>query len=54
MTAPRKIKIKLKAIKPRNPLVVTAALRKAGSHRKSEKARRVADNTALKKQVPGT
>lgn len=52
MPAPRKIKLKLKAIKPRNPLVAAAALRKAGTHRKSEKARRVADNALLKKQVP--
>ncbi|WP_194966004.1 hypothetical protein [Polaromonas sp. Pch-P] len=38
MTSARKtkLKIKLAAPKPRNPLVAAAVQRKAGSHRKSE------------------
>lgn len=46
-----KIKLKLKATRPRNPLVVPAARRKAGSHRKSRSATRHADKRALDKQL---
>ena len=51
MSSARKFKLKLTAIKPRNPLVAPAALRKAGSHRKSQAAPRRADKMALKKQI---
>ena len=37
MNSARKIKLKLSAAKPRNPLVAAALLRKAGTHRKSRK-----------------
>jgi hypothetical protein len=46
-----KLKLKLSAAKPRNPLVVPAAQRKAGAHRKSQAAARRADKMALKKQL---
>jgi hypothetical protein len=46
-----KIKLKIKAAKPRNPLVVPAAKRKAGAHRKSRSATRHADKRALDKQL---
>ncbi|WP_168173601.1 hypothetical protein [Polaromonas sp. A23] len=53
MSSARKVKIKLKikAAKPRNPLVVHAAQRKAGSHRKSEASLRKKEKLALKKQL---
>ncbi len=38
--------IKLESTKPRNPLVVPASQRKAGSHRKSGKALRRAERIA--------
>jgi hypothetical protein len=45
--------IKLESTKPRNPLVVLAAQRKAGTHRKSGKAlrraERIADQQVMKK-----
>ena len=45
---------KLKARKPRNPLVAPALMRKAGQHRKSNKAQRAAANLAAKRgAVPG-
>lgn len=46
-----KIKLKIKAAKPRNPLVVPAAKRKAGVHRKSRSAARHTDKRALDKQL---
>lgn len=47
----RKIKLKLAAAaRPRNPLVLPAAQRKAGVHGKSTAARRRADKVALRKQ----
>jgi hypothetical protein len=46
-----KIKLKLKATRPRNPLVAPAAQRKAGSHRKSQAAIRRGEKMALKKQL---
>lgn len=49
MSSARKIKLKLAPPKPRNPLVVPAAQRKAGAHRKSQAAVRRADKMALKK-----
>lgn len=46
--------IKLESVKPRNPLVVLAAQRKAGVHRKSSKAvrraERISDQKALKEK----
>ncbi|HEY0825245.1 MAG TPA: hypothetical protein VGD76_15770 [Ramlibacter sp.] len=51
MNSARKIKLRLAAPKPRNPLVAAAAQRKAGSHRKSRSAERQADKKALKKQL---
>jgi hypothetical protein len=53
MTSARKAKlrIKLAATKPRNPLVAAAAKRKAGSHRKSEASLRKKEKVALKKQL---
>lgn len=51
MNSARKIKLRLAAPKPRNPLVVPAARRKAGSHRKSGSAQRRAEKMALRKQL---
>lgn len=51
MSSARKTKLKLKALKPRNPLVVPAARRKAGVHRKSPSAIRRNEKMALKKQL---
>lgn len=51
MSSARKVKIKLKAIQPRNPMVVPAAQRKAGSHRKPEASLRKKEKMALKKQL---
>ena len=39
-------------IKPRNPYVVPAKFRKAGSHRKPFKAQRCLDKASLKKLGP--
>lgn len=50
MSSARKIKLKLKLTKPRNPLVALALQRKAGVHRKAVSALRQADKLALKKQ----
>lgn len=49
----RKIKLRVTAPKPRNPLVAQAAQRKAGSHRKSGAAERQAQKAALKKELKG-
>ncbi len=51
MNSARKIKLRIAAPKPRNPLIAHAAQRKAGSHRKSASAQRRADKMALKKQL---
>ncbi|WP_395060744.1 hypothetical protein [Polaromonas sp.] len=51
MTSVRKIKLKLPAPKPRNPLVAAALQRKAGSHRKSRAATRRADKRTIDKQL---
>ena len=51
MNSARKIKLRLAATKPRNPLVAPAARRKAGSHRKSVSAQRTAEKRALKQQL---
>jgi hypothetical protein len=47
MTSARKIKLRLTAPKPRNPLVVPALQRKAGAHRRSTSAERRAAKQAL-------
>ncbi|WP_305334869.1 hypothetical protein [Hydrogenophaga sp.] len=49
MNSARHKKLRLKAPKPRNPLVAPAAQRKAGAHRKSGAAQRRADKMALQK-----
>lgn len=51
MNSARKIKLRIAAPKPRNPLVAPAAQRKAGAHRKSGAAERRAGKMALKKQL---
>jgi hypothetical protein len=51
MSSARKTKIKLKATRPRNPLVVPAAKRKAGSHRKPQAAVRRSEKMALERQL---
>lgn len=49
----RKIKLRVTAPKPRNPLVVPAAQRKAGEHRKSRAAERQAAKAQLKRELKG-
>jgi hypothetical protein len=49
MNSARRIKLRLQATKPRNPMVAPAARRKAGTHRKSTAAQRQADKRALQK-----
>ena len=51
MNSARKIKLRLAAPKPRNPLVAQAAQRKAGSHRKSKSAQRQREKLALKNEL---
>lgn len=51
MSSARKIKLKLKAPKPRNPLVAPAMKRKAGAHRKPAAALRRAEKVALKTKL---
>jgi hypothetical protein len=51
MNSARKIKLRVTAPKPRNPLVPAAAQRKAGSHRKSRAAERQAEKAQLRKQL---
>lgn len=51
MNSARKIKLRMTAPKPRNPLVAAAAQRKAGSHRKSRSAERQRQKTQLKKDL---
>ena len=51
MTSARKMKLKVQAPKPRNPLVAPALQRKAGSHQKPAAALRRAEKMALKKQI---
>ena len=53
MNSARRIKLRLAAPKPRNPLVSAAAQRKAGSHRKSKSAERQAQKAQLKKELKG-
>lgn len=51
MNSARRIKLRVTAPKPRNPLVAAAARRKAGSHRKSRSGERQAGEQQLKKQL---
>lgn len=51
MNSARKIKLRVTQPRPRNPLVAGAAQRKAGSHRKSESAKRRAEKVALKREL---
>jgi hypothetical protein len=51
MPSARKLKLKLVAPKPRNPLVVHALKRKAGKHRRSTAAERRAHKLALVKSL---
>lgn len=51
MSSARKMKLRLTAPKPRNPLVAAAAQRKAGSHRKSKSTERQAEKQRLKKEL---
>ena len=51
MNSARKTKLRLKQHPPRNPLVVPALQRKAGSHRKSKKSERQAQQRALRKDL---
>ena len=53
MSSARKMKLRVAASKPRNPLVAAAAQRKAGEHRKSKSAQRQAQKNALKKELKG-
>ena len=53
MTSARKMKLKVTAPKPRNPLVAAAAQRKAGEHRKSKSAQRHQAKLDLKRQLKG-
>lgn len=53
MNSARRIKLRLAAPKPRNPLVAAAAQRKAGSHRKSKSAERQAQKAQLKRELKG-
>ena len=54
MSSARKIKLKLKPPKPRNPLMAAALRRRAGAHRKPSAALRRAEKMALKKQLSGS
>jgi hypothetical protein len=51
MNSARKIKLRIAAPKPRNPLVAAAAQRQAGSHRKSRSAQRQSEKQALKREL---
>jgi hypothetical protein len=51
MSSARKMKLRIPQPKPRNPLVVATAQRKAGSHRKSGAAERRAQKMDLKKEL---
>jgi hypothetical protein len=51
MPSARKLKLKLVAPKPRNPLVAPALQRKAGAHRRSASAERQAAKQALAKAL---
>ena len=51
MNSARRIKLRMTAPTPRNPVVAAAAQRKAGSHRKSRSAERQLPKRQLKKDL---
>lgn len=51
MNSARKTKLKLRQHPSRNPLVAPALQRKAGSHRKSRKSERQAEQRALRQAL---
>jgi hypothetical protein len=51
VSSARKMKLRVPQPKPRNPLVVPAAQRKAGEHRKSRSAQRQQEKASLKKAL---
>jgi hypothetical protein len=51
MNSARHIKLKIKRAKPRNPITAPALLRKAGSHRKSEKHERQQGQRELRRAL---
>lgn len=51
MPSARKLKLRLKLPKPRNPVAVPALQRKAGAHRRSSAAERRAARQALAKAL---
>jgi hypothetical protein len=51
MNSARTIKLRTQAPKPRNPLVAPALQRKAGKHRKSNKAQRAILKQGLRKEL---
>ena len=51
MNSARRIKLRIAAPKPRNPLVAPAAQRKAGSHRKSQSSQRQSQKQALQREL---
>lgn len=51
MNSARQIKLRLAEARPRNPLVVPAARRKAGKHRKSASGERQAGQRQLRREL---
>lgn len=51
MSSARKMKLRVTPPKPRNPLVLPAAQRKAGEHRKSRSAQRQDAKRQLTRQL---
>ena len=51
MNSARRMKLRRTALKPRNPLVLPAAQRKAGEHRKSRSAERQQQKAAVRKSL---
>jgi hypothetical protein len=51
MNSARSIKLRMPAPKPRNPLVLAAAQRKAGAHRKSRSGERQQEKRSLHRQL---
>jgi hypothetical protein len=54
MNSARRIKLKIKQVKLRNPITAPALLRKAGSHRKSEKNERQQGQRELRRALART
>lgn len=51
MNSARKIKVRIKQTRPRNPLVAPALLRKAGAHKKTAKSERQAGKRKLQREL---